>query len=106
MALWSKYGHLIDYVNFQFYAYDQGTSVSQFMKYFETQSSHYQGGKIMASFATDGSGGLSPNDGFFTACSRLKSQGNLHGIFIWSADDSKKEGFRYEKQSQALLAIP
>ncbi|KAF9608804.1 hypothetical protein IFM89_011842 [Coptis chinensis] len=106
MALWSKYGHLIDYVNFQFYAYDKSTSVSQFMTYFETQSSNYKGGKIMASFTTDGSGGLSPNDGFFTACSRLKSQGNLHGIYIWSADDSKGEGFRYEKQSQALLAIP
>lgn len=23
LALWKKYGHLIDYVNFQFYAYDQ-----------------------------------------------------------------------------------
>ncbi|PIA52898.1 hypothetical protein AQUCO_01000636v1 [Aquilegia coerulea] len=105
-ALWNEYGDLIDYVNFQFYAYDKGTSVSQFMSYFETQSSNYKGGKVLASFSTDGSGGLSPKDGFFTACSRLRSQGDLHGIFIWSADDSKKDGFPYEKQSQALLAIP
>ncbi|RZC83862.1 hypothetical protein C5167_046647 [Papaver somniferum] len=103
-ALWSKYGHLLDYVNFQFYAYDQGTSVSQFLDYFQTQTSNYNGGKILPSFGTDGSGGLSPENGFFTACSKLRSQEKLHGIFIWSADDSKKNGFRYEKRSQAMLA--
>ncbi|TYH24045.1 hypothetical protein ES288_A03G060500v1 [Gossypium darwinii] len=85
-ALWKSYGDLIDYVNFQFYAYDQGTTV-------------------LASFISDGSGGLTPKNGFFTACSRLKSEDKLHGIFVWSADDSKRNGFRYEKQSQALLAI-
>ncbi|TXG73967.1 hypothetical protein EZV62_002546 [Acer yangbiense] len=105
-ALWKSYGHLIDYVNFQFYAYDQGTSVSQFMDYFNTQSSNYNGGKVLVSFISDGSGGLSPNDGFFTACSRLRSQNQLHGIFVWSADDSKSNGFRFEKRSQALLATP
>lgn len=104
MALWSKYGQLIDYVNFQFYAYDKGTSVSQFLTYFQTQSSNYKGGKILTSFSTDGSGGLSPDDGFFTACSKLRSRGELQGIFIWSADDSKANGFRYEKRSQTMLA--
>ena len=106
LALWRKYGHLIDYVNFQFYAYDKGTTVSQFLNYFDTQSSNYNGGKVLASFISDGSRGLSPGGGFFTACSRLKSQGKLNGIFIWSADDSKSNGFRYERQSQALLASP
>nr|KJB20121.1 hypothetical protein B456_003G134100 [Gossypium raimondii] len=104
-ALWQSYGDLIDYVNFQFYAYDQGTTVSQFINYFNTQSSNYNGGKVLASFISDGSGGLTPKNGFFTACSRLKSENKLHGIFVWSADDSKRNGFRYEKQSQALLAI-
>ncbi|CAM8913191.1 unnamed protein product [Rhodiola kirilowii] len=106
LALWKSYGHLIDYVNFQFYAYDQGTSVDQFIEYFETQSGKYDGGRILPSFTTDGSGGLSPENGFFTACSRLKSQQKLHGIFVWSADTSKSGGFQYEKQSQALVAIP
>uniref|UniRef100_A0A5B6YLF9 Putative chitinase 2-like n=1 Tax=Davidia involucrata TaxID=16924 RepID=A0A5B6YLF9_DAVIN len=106
LALWKSYGHLIDYVNFQFYAYDKGTTVTQFIKHFETQSSNYKGGKVLTSFISDGSGGLSPENGFFTACKRLKSQRKLHGIFVWSADDSKARGFRYEKQSQALLAIP
>ncbi|KAL1817157.1 hypothetical protein DCAR_0521576 [Daucus carota subsp. sativus] len=105
LALWKSYGHLIDYVNFQFYAYDAGTTVSQFMNYFETQTANYKGGKVLASFSTDGSGGLSPENGFFTACHRLKSKKELHGIFIWSADDSMSRGFPYEKQSQALLAI-
>lgn len=104
LALWNKYGHLIDYVNFQFYAYPKGTSVSQFLKYYETQSSNYNGGKVLVSFGTDGSGGLSPKNGFFDACRILRKQGKLHGIFIWSADDSKKANFQYEKQSQNLLA--
>ncbi|XP_051131214.1 chitinase 2-like [Andrographis paniculata] len=105
MALWKGYGHLIDYVNFQFYAYDKGTSVSEFLDYFATQSSNYAGGKVLPSFISDGSGGLGPENGFFTACSKLKSDGNLHGIFVWSADDSKGLGFKYEKQSQSLVAI-
>ena len=56
LALWRSYGNLIDYVNFQFYAYGQGTTVSQFMKYFEEQS-NYEGGMVLASFISDGSGG-------------------------------------------------
>ncbi|GMP55277.1 hypothetical protein CsSME_00020141 [Camellia sinensis var. sinensis] len=93
-------------VNFQFYAYDQSTNVSQFMAYFQTQSSNYNGGKVLVSFISDGSGGLSPENGFFSACSRLKNQQELHGIFVWCADESKAKGlgFSYEKQSQALLA--
>ncbi|XP_054797952.1 chitinase 2-like isoform X2 [Prosopis cineraria] len=105
LALWKKYGNIIDYVNFQFYAYAKGTSVSQFLNYFDTQSKNYGGGKVLVSFITDGSDkGLSPGGGFFTACQRLKSENKLHGIFVWSADDSKASGFPYEKQSQALLA--
>lgn len=104
LALWQKFGHLIDYVNFQFYAYPKGTTVNQFLQYFDIQSSNYKGGKILVSFGTDGSGGLSPKNGFFDACSRLNGEGKLHGIFIWSADDSKKANFQYEKQSQEFLA--
>lgn len=104
-ALWKSYSQVIDYVNFQFYGYDKETTVSQFMDYFSTQRSNYEGGRILASFSTDGIGGLSPENGFFTACSELKSKGDLVGIFVWSADDSKSNGFKYEKQSQALLAI-
>ncbi|KAH7560945.1 hypothetical protein ACOSP7_016565 [Xanthoceras sorbifolium] len=68
MALWKKYGHLIDYVNFQFYAYDKGTAVSQFLKFFGDQSSNYKGGNMLFSFGTDGSGGLSLENSFFEAC--------------------------------------
>ena len=104
LALWRKYGHQIDYVNFQFYAYDKGTTVPQFLDYFKTQSSNYNGGKVLVSFGTDASGGLKPDKGFFQACEKLKSQQQLHGIFVWSADDSKANGFRYEKEAQGLLA--
>ncbi|KAL1544171.1 hypothetical protein AAHA92_21056 [Salvia divinorum] len=105
MALWKGFGHLIDYVNFQFYAYDEGTTVAQFLRYFDEQSANYGGGKVLPSFISDGSGGLAPDAGFFTACSKLKSEGRLYGIFVWCADDSKGMGFKYEKQSQSLIAI-
>ncbi|KAL8236535.1 hypothetical protein R6Q59_017616 [Mikania micrantha] len=105
LALWKSYGDIIDYVNFQFYAYDKGTTVYQFMNYFHMQSSNYEGGNILVSLTTEGRGGLSPENGFFKACDMLKSEGKLNGIFVWSADTSKGLGFRYEEQSQALLAV-
>ncbi|GLJ06093.1 hypothetical protein SUGI_0031720 [Cryptomeria japonica] len=104
-AVWRKYGQFIDYVNFQFYAYDRSTSVNQFLKYFDTQASNYKGGKLLSSFTTDsGSGGLKPDKGFFDACKELKKRGKLEGIFIWSADDSKNYDFKYEVEAQAILA--
>lgn len=106
LALWRSYGHLIDYVNFQFYAYDKGTTVGQFIQHFKAQISNYEGGRVLASLASDDSGGLVPNNGFFTACWRLKTEKLLNGIFIWSADDSEPNGFGYEKKAQALLAMP
>ncbi len=39
-------------------------------------------------------------------CNTLKSQQQLYGIFVWLVDDSKANGFLYEKQSQELLADP
>ncbi|RWR76880.1 chitinase 2-like protein [Cinnamomum micranthum f. kanehirae] len=104
LALWKKYGRQIDYVNFQFYAYDKGIGVSQFLSYFDAQASNYNGGKVLASFISGGDGGLGPSNGFFEACNELKKQRKLEGIFVWCADESKKYGFRYEKQSQDLLA--
>ncbi|KAB2038560.1 hypothetical protein ERO13_D03G131500v2 [Gossypium hirsutum] len=103
LALWNKYGDIIDYVNFQFYAYDKGTTIPQFLSYFNNQSSNYNGGKVLVSFQSDVRRGLTPEDGFFDACNMLKSQQRLHGIFVWSADDSKADGFIYEKQSQEIL---
>nr|GMD15793.1 chitinase 2-like [Ipomoea batatas] len=101
-ALWRKYGGVIDYVNFQFYAYEK-LSVSEFVERFEEQSSKYDGGQILASFVNKGGGGLGPGDGFFDACRELKGKGNLGGIFVWCADESAQFGFRNEKKSQDLL---
>lgn len=106
LALWGRYGHLIDYVNFQFYAYDNTTTVSQFLSYFRQQRSNYSGGKVLASYLSDGSKGLAPGRGFFAACRQLKRERQLHGIFVWCADESKAFGFRHEKVSQQLLAGP
>ncbi|XP_024965306.1 chitinase 2-like [Cynara cardunculus var. scolymus] len=103
LALWKKYGHVIDYVNFQFYAYDK-LSVSQFIYHFNhQQDSSYAGSQLLASFISKGNLGLPPNDGFFEACRELKRQGKLGGIFVWCADESKAFDFKYEQESQALV---
>lgn len=105
LALWRKYGHLIDFVNFQFYAYDPRTTIPQFLQLFENQRSNYEGSNLLVSFGTDGSGGLKPANGFFEACNRLKKQDKLHGIFVWSADSSNEAGnFSNEIQAQKILA--
>lgn len=104
LALWKKFGHLINYVNFQFYAYDR-IGVSQFLGYFNQQASNYKGGQILASFQSGRKpGGLHPDFGFFEACKVLKGQGKLGGIFVWCAEESVKTQFQYEKKSQELLA--
>ncbi|KAM7501970.1 hypothetical protein LguiB_000874 [Lonicera macranthoides] len=108
MQLWRKYGHLIDYVNFQFYKYDtKSTTVDQFIDYFDLQTILYNGGYILVSLISNDEGGLSVKNGFFAACNKLRSsRKNFMGIFIWCADLSKPKGFLYENQSQALLATP
>ncbi|KAH7661395.1 Chitinase protein [Dioscorea alata] len=106
-VLWRDYASVIDYVNFQFYAYDATTNISQFLSYYDKQSCMYIGGKILASISTGAdANGLSPANGFFDACTVLKKEGKLSGIFIWSADGSKADGFPYEQEAQKLLAIP
>ncbi|KAE9463490.1 hypothetical protein C3L33_04595, partial [Rhododendron williamsianum] len=106
LALWKRYGHLIDYVNFQFYAYKKGITVPQFVDYYKNQSANYYGGKVLVSLSTaTNPGGLTPKNGFFKACRMLKRRQKLNGIFVWSADDSKARGFPYEGKLQSLLAI-
>ncbi|KAG6631608.1 hypothetical protein CIPAW_13G102600 [Carya illinoinensis] len=73
-------------------------------KYGSNQQSRYGGAQILASFISDGGQGLGPEDGFFEACEELIRRQKLGGIFVRSADDSFKHGFRYEKISQTLLA--
>ncbi|WCJ25816.1 Chitinase 2 [Euphorbia peplus] len=103
-ALWRKYSYLFEYVNFQFYAYDQSTTVDEFLNYFEVQTENYRGSNVLVSLITDASSGLTPDNGFFKACATLQSKNKLQGIFAWSADISKANNFRYEKKAQKLLA--
>ncbi|KAJ4820219.1 Chitinase 2 [Rhynchospora pubera] len=103
-ALWAKYSSIIDYVNFQFYAYGADTTVDQYVQYYDEQVSNYPGGNVLASFMTENTTGVISADTGFSACQELKSENKLYGIFIWCADASLSQGFTYEIQSQALLA--
>nr|CAB3494701.1 unnamed protein product [Digitaria exilis] len=103
-ALWSSYSSVIDYINFQFYAYDSSTTADQYVSHFNDQIANYPGGNILASFTTDTSSNSVPIATALSACQTLQSQRNLYGIFIWAADYSGSEGFKYETQAQALVA--
>ncbi|KAL6641217.1 hypothetical protein ACP70R_019398 [Stipagrostis hirtigluma subsp. patula] len=103
-ALWARYGGAIDYVNFQFYAYGAGTTESQYVAFFDEQIANYPGGNILASFTTAVTTTSVPIGTALSACRTLQSQGKLYGIFIWAADHSRSQGFKYDTQAQALLA--
>ncbi|GMY20844.1 pathogenesis-related protein PR-4-like [Fagus crenata] len=56
---------------------DESMTFYIFIEHFETQNTNYIGGKVLVSFGTDGSGGLSPDNGFFEACSKLNVKANF-----------------------------
>lgn len=103
-TLWAAHGGAIDYVNFQFYAYGASTTAEQYVSLFDEQISNYPGANILASFTTAATNTSVPVDTALSACRTLQSQGKLYGIFVWAADHSRNQGFKYETQAQALLA--
>ncbi|KAK1663644.1 hypothetical protein QYE76_051803 [Lolium multiflorum] len=103
-TLWAAHGHAIDYVNFQFYAYGASTTAEKYVSLFDEQMFNYPGANILASFSTAATNTTVPVGTALSACQTLQSQGKLYGIFIWAADHSRNQGFKYETQAQALLA--
>ncbi|CAN6362626.1 unnamed protein product [Urochloa humidicola] len=104
--LWSKYSGVIDYVNFQFYGYGANTDVSLYVQFYDQQSANYRGGKVLASFMTGNTTGLISPDLGISAAQELQRQNKLPGLFIWSADSSKRSsyGFKYETEAQQIIA--
>ncbi|VAH15956.1 unnamed protein product [Triticum turgidum subsp. durum] len=102
-TLWAAHGAAIDYVNFQFYAYGASTTAAQYVSLFDEQIANYPGANILASFTTAATNTSVPVDTALSACRTLQGQGKLYGIFVWAADHSRNQGFKYETQSQALL---
>jgi hypothetical protein len=104
--LWRKYSGVIDYVNYQFYGYGANTDVDQYVRFYDEQVRNYPGAKVLASFKTgDVTGLISPDLGV-SAAKELQRQNKLPGLFIWSADSSKKSsyGFKYEIEGQQIIA--
>nr|CAB3489515.1 unnamed protein product [Digitaria exilis] len=89
--LWSKYSGVIDYVNFQFYAYGANTDVDLYLQFYDNQTANYPGAKVLASFKTGNVTGLISPD---------------LGISAASADSSFKSsyGFKYETEAQQIIA--
>lgn len=104
--LWRKYSGVIDYVNFQFYGYGDNTDVATYVQFYDQQSANYPGGKVLASFMTGNTTGLISPDLGISAAKELQRQNKLPGLFIWSADSSKRSsfGFKYEIEGQQIIA--
>ncbi|KAK3118674.1 hypothetical protein QOZ80_9BG0703860 [Eleusine coracana subsp. coracana] len=106
IPLYKKYSGVIDFVNFQFYGYGANTDVPTYVMFYDKQAANYPGGKVLASFKTgDTTGLISPDQGI-SAAKELQRQNKLPGLFIWSADSSKKSsyGFKYEIEGQQIIA--
>ncbi|TVU26033.1 hypothetical protein EJB05_28560, partial [Eragrostis curvula] len=106
-ALWrSKYSGVIDYVNFQFYGYGANTDVKTYVMFYDNQTAHYPGAKILASLETNQEAGLLTPDQGIDAAKELQRENKLPGFFIWCADNSKKSSykFKYEKLAQDIVA--
>ncbi|KAJ4796408.1 Chitinase 2 [Rhynchospora pubera] len=102
-ALWaSTYRNVIDYVNFQFYAYPEIQNAQQYVQYYDDQVTNYPGANVLAGFSTGNEDDKINN--CLNGCRALKAQGRLNGIFNWSADNSLVHNrFNYEAEAQNIL---
>ncbi|KAJ7538684.1 hypothetical protein O6H91_11G059300 [Diphasiastrum complanatum] len=99
--LYNQYGHCIDYVNYQFYA-DDLQKVSDYVDLYNRIAKVFPRRKLLSSIEVMGRG-LQGND-FFSALKILKREiGGVPGMFLWTADRSKENGFLVEKVAQCLL---
>ncbi|OWM89346.1 hypothetical protein CDL15_Pgr024094 [Punica granatum] len=104
-ALWKKYGHLIDYVNFQFYDSNSMNTIglgSRSSGGISTNRPITTTGEYSCEFSEWGKKSRAPP--FYEARKELKGQGKLGGIFVWCAEESVKSRFHYEKKSRELAS--
>ncbi|TVU25422.1 hypothetical protein EJB05_27917, partial [Eragrostis curvula] len=89
-----------------FYGYGDNTDVRLYVRFYDEQAANYPGGKVLSSFLTGDTTGLISPDLGISAARELQRQNKLPGLFIWSADSSKKSsyGFKYETQGQQIIA--
>ncbi|XP_044493098.1 chitinase 2-like [Mangifera indica] len=99
--LFSKYGAVIDYVNYQFYT-DKVKNPGGYLKAFALRAKQFDREKVLPSYEVNGRG--IQGDGFFEALRLLEDNGfDVNGVMIFSADASMSNGYYYEKKSQAFL---
>nr|XP_043608607.1 chitinase 2-like [Erigeron canadensis] len=105
IQLYDAYGHVIDYVNHQFYT-DKVRSPKAYLENFQLRATEFDREKLLPSYEVDGRG--IQGDAFFDALRILEENGfNVNGIMIFSADASASthstSKFYYEQKSQEFL---
>ncbi|KAL5703765.1 hypothetical protein ACHQM5_022277 [Ranunculus cassubicifolius] len=99
--LFSSYGGVIDYVNYQFYT-DKVRTPKGFLEAFKLRGGQFDVEKLLPSYEIDGRG--IQGDAFFTALNLLVGNGfDIDGVMIFSADDAATNGYYFETKSQEFL---
>ncbi|XAR62332.1 Chitinase [Bertholletia excelsa] len=101
MELFKTYGHIIDYVNYQFYT-DKVRTPQGYLNSFKLRTKQFGRQKVLPSYEVKGRG--IQGDAFFEALSLLQDNGfDVKGVMIFSADASSSNNYYYERKSQSFL---
>lgn len=101
LELFSMYGGVIDYVNYQFYT-DKLRGPRKYVAAFENRTRLFDANKVLPSYEVNGRG--IQGEAFFEALGLLEEKGfEINGAMIFSADASASGGFYYENRTQEFL---
>ncbi|KAG6549440.1 hypothetical protein Mapa_009161 [Marchantia paleacea] len=100
----ANFGDLIDYISFQFYAYDLPTT-SDYVQMFRATTLLFDPAKLLASTEINGTGSITGTQ-FRDAVKLLQEEDGLLGVMLYDADASKSLNFAEEKGVLALIPGP
>lgn len=101
IKLYKDYGHVVDYVNYQFYT-DKVRSPRGYLEAFKLRVEQFGREKMVPSYEVNGRG--IQGQAFFDALRLLQANGfEVNGVMIFSADASASNNYLYESESQDFL---
>lgn len=101
IQLFKGYGDVIDFVNYQFYT-DKVKTPKGYLEAYRFRTAQFDKDKLLPCYEVNGRG--IQGDAFFDALQLLEDNGFItNGIMIFSADESTKDNYYFERKSQAFL---
>ncbi|OAE27591.1 hypothetical protein AXG93_492s1070 [Marchantia polymorpha subsp. ruderalis] len=102
--LMANFGDLIDYISFQFYAYDLPTT-ADYVQTFRATTLFFDPAKLLASTQINGTRSITGTQ-FRNAVNLLQEEDGLLGVMLYDADASRSLNFAEEKGVLALIPGP